>query len=362
MDDETRRLVIQTVRSATHLERNGKTVTLPLPRALRRADLPLVHQPGEYVVSFKADGERGLLVMCMTELNVPIACIYYRSERIEMIDPTFVVQFAQTALFLFSGTVIDAEVVQDRDNPDRKIILAFDMYQCVYRDTKIRSYPQRLTMISKVVHIFDSMRDDVGTRVEGAFAPHPKQYKMDPSMPSITATITDKLAISVKPVFTIDVAHDLLAREWRCKTDGLVYTPVRSIPSDTVHSSAGEVKPVLKYKILHTVDFLLLALPPHVSEQRRATTDPFAALRGEIGLYARSGNEHVLFASIAPYEEHEMNIDEVWEFCFDGVRGWVPMFRRIDKTEPNAVLTAQDTVECIRESVRPEELWPHPPG
>lgn len=358
MDDDTRDLVIQTVRSATRLERNGKTISLPLPRALRRSDLSLVQHPGDYVVSFKADGERGLLVLCMTELNVPIACIYYRSERIEMLDPTFVVQFAQTALALFSGTVIDAEIVRDRKRPDRRVILAFDMYQCVCRDAKNRSYPRRLTMICKVVHMFDSMRDEVATRAEEPFASHPSQYQMDPSMPNLTASITDTLAISVKPVFTPDQAPDLLSHEWRCDTDGLVYTPTRAIPSDTVHSSAGEVKPTLKYKTEHTVDFLLMALPPHVSEPRRAATDPFAALRGEIGLYARNGDQLVLFASIPPYAEHEMNIDEVWEFSFDYERGWVPMFRRTDKTEPNAVLTAQDTAECIREFVRPDELWP----
>ena len=157
--------------------------------------------------------------------------------------------------------------------------------------------------------------------------------------------------VSVKPVFYVRDSAALCAHRWPCATDGLVYTPRNpAVGLDT-----------LKYKQDHTVDFMVRPCP-RVTLTESADL-PYQRVDGNVGLFQYNGRSraHELYSSanyVPSADLPPLAVDTVWEFRWDAAAGaWRFVRLREDKTRANESRTVASTVQCVREAVRPDELF-----
>lgn len=292
---------------------------IPLPRALCRADLPI--RQDEYVVSIKADGTR-------------VSLVFYRdahgAAQLYMIERGHRAMQLGTSGFdnsLFAGTVLDCELCEDQ-------LWVFDCYQiCGNRLYARESYPRRMAIVTELIHKW--YEKDPTPRTPSTWESTPIRVLKDRKSMYVSTKLpkcVPALYIHVKPLFHVNQSANVLKDKYPFKTDGLVYTPIRS-----------DAMPCLKYKSDHTVDF-------YIGPSKYPDCVTLLQYNG------LSKNHNAFASARVPAESKDkVKMGSVWE-CMYTNEEWTLDRHRPDKRKANESRTVADTMRCVHEGVQPSEL------
>lgn len=298
-----------------------------LPAPLRRKDLDTVWGTGahytQYVVSPKADGER-VLVGWFRWVGGKTDVGFTADRRGGARKIPWPVHAAA-----FEGTLLDCELIDQQ-------IWVFDAIMVHGHDLRNAAYHARLVAALTFL-------TQLGARTAPMEAPPATSVLASHALACAYVCPDDRWSVAVKPIWYH--THVVDAVKWArqipaFREDGLVYTPVtRSVG---VYSCPE----VFKWKPLHTVDFLVRAVPDSPGDMELFAVDEAGVLVHFAVVPLRCAHPETPVMPGAVYE------------CAWRDNTWVIERRREDKTLPNARFTADETCKTIAENVRFEDLIP----
>lgn len=288
----------------------------------------------EYVLSYKADGQRQYLGFLCVEGEY-ITFLQDRKGEFKRID-------IQLYPDVYDGTLFDVELLCDRT------LLIFDC-ACLHGNVHIREfYPHRLELakmcLSKILEADIHCTSEVTRkRVRCEYASN---------FPDVTLTISS-WKLKVKAIFYADAILEL-PDTWIYKNDGFIWT----LASAPFFIFSGHKLDVLKWKPPDriTVDFYIAAS----SSFKRSS---FPKLPGELNYRYRTeiGSHRMLthhegrdvwFSSMNTTKvEHG-----VYECSWKKDGGWSIESPRPDKTKANSFLTVIGTIVNIEESITKADI------
>jgi len=286
--------------------RNAKKYPGPQPSALFRSDIGKIFKE-DFVVSFKADGERFALVVDGEDVF---------ASNIKHCVPDLGIRFPRKARIPGKCSVFDCEFVSP------KSFLVFDAMMVMGEDVRGLDLRTRLKKARWVV--------------DGVSAQDKCPY-----------------AIAMKPVFPARDFESVWAAHG-AQSDGLVFTKV-------CHSfKVGTDTDILKWKPreLNTVDFvmkMMLRMPRNEDEAKHE----FALIPGtfrvlEFHVVADAGGLKPVFTFPAHAFGEEYS-PGIWECAWDGSK-WLPQRQRNDKIAPNSEWVYRRNCKVIKENISIETI------
>lgn len=304
------------------------------PLSIRRERLPELR--GGYMVSLKTDGVRYVLLLTR-----------YRGEpRAVMIDrllKVYEVEVWGNDAF-FNDTMFDGELVwrHGEGSAPRMMFLAFDLL-CVQGSSCLSmSYADRVARMHRCI-LVGTPRCMPPQDLEQFLVDEDKLYAMN--------NMGD---LQLLPKRVLHSSELLPVWEERGSAshlnDGLIFTP--NAPHD------GRPPPTFKWKAENTIDFLFDLASGCVSVCDRSAVVPFESVSlGEGAVYTVRPEPNQLTELIARSGQNKVILE-----CLCGVDQagrmvtLYPIKRRRDKTTPNSLYTARETLHNVIEDVRCEDI------
>lgn len=151
----------------------------------------------------------------------------------------------------------------------------------------------------------------------------------------------DRYVVAVKPAYQMDIRNVVFP----FPQDGFVITKVTE-PVRVDHPSIFKWKPTEK----QTVDFRCV---PDNGSRSMYGVDPERQIRGPLFLLVRDGRNEVIFAG-TPMVPH-VHMGRIYE-CYWNGEYWQIIQERADKTSPNTLGVAEDTVLAQKENITLSEI------
>jgi len=290
----------------------------------------------EYVLSYKADGQRQYLGFICIEGEF-ITFLQERNGHFKKID-------LKVYPIAYEGTLFDVELLEDNT------LLIFDCACINGNICQAEFYPNRLELARVFLHtskqecrIFSS--EIARNRIDGEYKSNYKDIIIR----------SKSWNLKVKAIFYAS-AISKLPSKWIYKDDGFIWT----LATSKFHVYRCEKHSVLKWKPPDriTVDFIITAntmdiefykditeIPTHLSDIYRSKT-------GSHKLLINHDDKVIWFSS--------MNTDVkygVYECSWDsGKKKWYIELARLDKTHGNSLNTVVNTLENIEECLTRQDV------
>lgn len=279
----------------------------PQPVALSRSNLHLLLDGNRsFLVGRKTDGVRVVLFLSKDSSARPT--LFYLDRKLQTTEvfnssPCW-------ATSLFEGTILDAELSQDK-------FVVFDCYAFAGRACWDRNLIVRLGFANQAVQLCD---------------PHLVQLKT---------------MVPLSRLREFASSQDTDGHP----SDGFIFTPVQ----DRVTFKSALTTLKFKEPQDHTCDFLVRE-PTERSQRKYGRS--FCPVDGATPMSVElwfTADRLRLFAVVPWTLPEAPEFDRIWEFrvCADT---WQPVRLRADKRIPNFKTTVLDTLRCLEDGVRLEEL------
>lgn len=313
-----------------------------MPYTLTKADLSEIwgrksEDPptySQYVVSWKADGERMLWVFC--EQGVLLVTRKWNFR---------ICQGWSHANEDLLGTLLDVEIIPPAHNQlGVTLILAFDIVSVHGRRCNNFSYGRRLQILEKwMTRTFGGRKSEVPLCAPDV----PDCFGRRRQVPLFV--MQPQVLLGMKPCFLVRHAPALLDMDIPFATDGLIYTPVVD-PVGTFRCPR-----IKKWKPpnLLTVDFYVRrAVQEEITDHKEHPWNAFQAPQGTLALFV---GDRTLFSFAAP--SSVFRNQGVYECCWHG-SGWALAASRPDKKKANMWPTILNTLQSLCDPILPEDLLP----
>lgn len=302
---------------------------------------------GDYVVALKTDGVRYILLLTLrADGETPIALMIDRSRIM------YEVCVWATYDFFRHGTLLDGELawnLADDELPDGTMsYCVFDVVSVAGRHVADQPFAQRLQVIHDT--LFRTWKDDMS---EDELETHVR----DESKIWCQQREPHVVTFAPKTFYPYDQTLSVWrsrGKRYNQRVDGLLFT-CRSSPM-----AVGRTDTILKWKPHHTIDVIMArnqgggmrvlvderpAPTTRASKRRNASTPSTRA-----DLAERLGCDvHVEPARFIG--EDEVVVECVTRFADDGALSLLPLRRRDDKCESNALSTIRSTLHLGRVTV-----------
>jgi hypothetical protein len=287
----------------------------PQPVGLSRSNVDLLLAGNRaYMVGRKTDGVRVVLFFARFSGKPSLSYLDRKLQSTDVFGPEQAVSDA-----LFDGTVLDAELCAGR-------FVVFDCYAFAGRPCWDRNLLVRLRFAREAV--------------------------------ALSSVSPSSSLLQLKRMVPFDQLAQFLQEPDQdgCPNDGLVFTPVQ----DRVTFKSSQSCTTLKFKRPedHTCDFLVREVTD-TSQRRhgRAFCGPSSGHGVGFGLVELwfTADRLRLFAVVPWTLEEPPEFERIWEFRVSAGR-WQPVRLRPDKRIPNFKATVLDTLRCLHDGVRLEEL------
>jgi len=325
------------------LPQNNRKFPGALPRALQRADIPLVKYSSsevfrEYALTHKADGERAFLVYSHDGEDGICALIH----RDMSITPLTLISFKSA----FLGTIFDVEIVK---NERGALILIFDTLAVAGTAIHERAYHFRLD----TARWFIRQHMCHGSEIQFETNDPPKYAHSNSGRDTTLKFATgpcSTIHLKMKHIFPAHYGGKLAEPSY--STDGYIWTCINSPYEFYNNDSLFCFK--WKPPILLTIDFRVTT-PDYTmkrvsfdGEQCKHSTD-----RGNFDLLVTHEGGESRFSAIEVHDD--ITSDSIYECRWD-INKWILVKPRYDKKKPNHLNTVLHTIQCIEENVTLQEL------
>jgi len=296
----------------------------PQPVGLSRSNVDLLLAGNRaYMVGRQTDGVRVVLFFARLSGKPSLSYLDRKLQSTDVFGPEQDVKSSAYSDALFDGTVLDAELCAGR-------FVVFDCYAFAGRPCWDRNLLVRLRFAREAVALSCSS------------------------------------LLQLKRMVPFDQLAQFLQEPDQdgCPDDGLVFTPVQ----DRVTFKSSQSCTTLKFKRPedHTCDFLVREVTD--SSQRkhgrafcgptRTPPAPPSSQSPSAGFFVElwfTADRLRLFAVVPWTLDEPPEFERIWEFRVSAGR-WQPVRLRPDKRIPNFKATVLDTLRCLHDGVRLEEL------
>ena len=329
-----------------------------MPLSLQRKDIPVIFgeekkSHHEYTLGLKADGiNSGRFFLGF--LCVGHAFVAYTVDR--QFTHTILTQYPVSYLDLFEGSLFDMEHMCNKNTRHFTFLLFDTIY--IHGNSVVKEH--YLTRLEVARHSLDlqfkhrpEARNMIVPRSEYAYPSKYPDRILDifSTIQNDANNITTKLR--VKEVYYTIYLHRLLGpggqqyqqeqqpQESRIDIDGAVWTSTTS----PYALFTQQPKALLKWKPLHTIDFLVVPNPNRNMGWHKIENipDTFRVRTGSCALLTTHNNNPILFAMADCFDQKV--VEGIYECSWDAVAlRWVLLQRRVDKPKPNQLLTVARTV------------------
>lgn len=318
------------------------------PNSIRRSELHELRN--DYLVALKSDGVRYLLLLTRYE-GVPRAVMIDRLLRLYEVEVWANDDY-------FDGTLFDGELLWDYADQcaARLLYLVFDVYHLRGRSCRALTYAERVEHVHRSVLSETPLPAAPGDALERFLEDEDKVH-----------AVNNPHALRLLPKRVLPARE--VGRVWGSRrfaahmNDGLIFTPL------------NDRQRTFKWKLQHTIDLLFdfgghggaaLSVTPSVRALQSSSTVPFESVALERGAPyrvepQRPNNQMVELVVKAELEAGRLPVRVVLECLCDVDRDarlvtLLPIKRRTDKTDPNSVHTATQTLHNVLEDVSCADL------
>jgi hypothetical protein len=275
------------------------------PVTIERKNIPLKEK---YMVCEKSDGERSILLLLYIN-NKPMCFMINRKNEMYFMDFSFKKE-------VFEGSVFDGEIIKTKEN-----VWNFLIHDCLcYNGTSYMEYSHRLRYACGIDFILKRY--------------NPKE--------------TDCLNIKTKLFYNygpeIKKTWEHIQKTTENKIDGLIFTPINR------PLIFGRDKFLLKWKELHTIDFLVKLVSNKIN---------LYYYKKNLTIYKTFKSDSINYKHIIDTIKNDESVDlikgVIIEFKIENELFQVYKIRT-DKCRPNGEITVMNTLKNIEESIKIEEL------
>ncbi len=312
----------------------NKNKTFPgiLPVALTRDKLTDIFiQNGtckEYVVSYKADGER-FLWLCFYINNKPVSILVNRNLDIQVLP-------LHLPSNCFDGCILDLELIEIEN---KKILLLFDSVALMGKSIINEHYGFRLECMRWFLHLLSTQDCYRLSVLNDNIADYPHTYQN--IQLQFKSHCKNDYVINIKPVYCISNISKLPTANF--SVDGLIF-------QCTTNNTCFKWKPPKEL----TIDFLVYQpeTKEPISTYYKDIPNKYTILNGNLGLYSINNNNNHLFSYVQCASEYEGRVCE----CYFNTDKWLIKQIRTDKIIPNSNHVVCHTIKVIQEDITLNEI------